>query len=133
LDIGQVSRATGLPASTLRFYEEKGLIQSCGRKGLRRIFPEGVLQRLSLIALGQRAGFTLEEIAAMFASSTLDRELLLAKAEQLDRRIRELTSMRDGLRHAAVCSAPDHFKCPKFQRLLRLGRLHGRPSSVQRS
>lgn len=119
MDIGQVSRATGLPGSTLRFYEEKGLIQSCGRKGLRRLFPDQVLQRLALIALGQRAGFTLEEIAAMFASPTLDRGLLLAKAEQLDQKIRELTSMRDGLRHAAVCPAPDHFQCPKFLRLLR--------------
>ena len=38
--------------------------------------------------------------------------------DELDRKIRELTAMRDGLRHAAACRAPSHFECPKFQRLL---------------
>ena len=52
MDINEVSKASGLPASTLRYYEEKGLIRSIGRNGLRRVFAESVLQRLSLIALG---------------------------------------------------------------------------------
>lgn len=120
LDIGEVSRVSGLPASTLRYYEERGLIRSCGRKGLRRLFATEVKDRLALISLGQRAGFSLEEIGDMFARHSLDRNLLLAKAEELDRRIRELSAMRDGLRHAAVCPAPDHFQCPKFLSLLRL-------------
>ena len=51
IDIGQVARASGLPASTLRFYEEKGLIKSSGRHGLRRLYDPGVLEQLSLIAL----------------------------------------------------------------------------------
>jgi hypothetical protein len=38
MDITEVSKASGLPTSTLRFYEEKGLIQSNGRNGLRRLF-----------------------------------------------------------------------------------------------
>jgi hypothetical protein len=44
----------------------------------------------------------------------------MAKADTLDRRIAELTAMRDGLRHAAACKAPDHLACPKFLRLLKL-------------
>ncbi|MFK4074995.1 MerR family transcriptional regulator [Ectopseudomonas khazarica] len=68
LDIGTVARWSGLPASTLRYYEEKGLIRSIGRNGLRRVFAESVLQRLSLIALGRTAGFSLEDIAGMLAS-----------------------------------------------------------------
>jgi hypothetical protein len=46
--------------------------------------------------------------------------LLLAKAGELDKKINELVSMRDGLRHAAACKAPSHFECPKFLRLLRI-------------
>ncbi|WNG29966.1 helix-turn-helix domain-containing protein [Cystobacter fuscus] len=122
LDITEVARRSGVPASTLRFYEEKGLIASIGRRGLRRLFEPGVLERLALIALGRAAGFSLEEIALMFAPDgrpRIDRQLLVAKAEQLDRTIRELSAMRDGLRHAAACRAPSHMECPNFRRLLR--------------
>jgi hypothetical protein len=45
--------------------------------------------------------------------------MLTAKADELDRTIRNLSVMRDGLRHAAVCSAPSHMECPKFRRILR--------------
>lgn len=47
LDIAEVARRSGLPASTLRFYEEKGLIRSIGRCGLRRAFNPGVLHQLA--------------------------------------------------------------------------------------
>lgn len=120
IDINAVAQAAGLPASALRFYEEKGLIQSIGRKGLRRTFDIRVLQKLALISLGRRAGFSLEEIKAIFKGPQIDRELLLRKASELDQKIKELTSMRDGLRHAAQCKAPSHFECPKFLRLLRI-------------
>lgn len=122
MDIGEVAKASGLPASTLRFYEEKGLIQSYGRNGLRRLFHSEVLERLALISLGRSAGFSLNEIAEIFTPQgpEINRELLLAKAGELDTKIKELTSMRDGLRHAAVCSAPSHFECPKFLRLLKV-------------
>ncbi|MNC79974.1 hypothetical protein D3C75_1326190 [compost metagenome] len=48
----------------------------------------------------------------------IDRKLLAAKADELDRTIRKLTAMRDGLRHAAVCPAPSHMECPTFRRIL---------------
>jgi DNA-binding transcriptional MerR regulator len=122
LDIAEVAERSGVPPSTLRFYEEKGLIRSVGRRGLRRTFDPGVLQRLGLIAMGRAAGFSLEEIARMFAPDgrpRIDRQKLSAKAEELDQTIRELTVMRDGLRHAARCTAPSHMECPKFRRMLR--------------
>jgi DNA-binding transcriptional MerR regulator len=120
MDIAEVAKASGLPASTLRFYEEKGLIKSYGRNGLRRLFSANVVERLALISLGRNAGFSLEEIYEMFTPEgpVINRELLLAKAGELDRKITELTSMRDGLLHAAICQAPNHFECPKFLRLL---------------
>ena len=121
MDISQVAKASGLPASTLRYYEEKNLIRSVGRQGLRRVFEASVLERLALIALGQAAGLTLDEIGSMFAqdgSPAIDRKLLLKKADELDQTIRKLATMRDGLRHAAACSAPSHMACPKFRRLM---------------
>ena len=121
MDIAQVAKRSGVPSSTLRFYEEKGLIASVGRQGLRRVFDAGVLERLALIALGRSAGFTLDEIAGMFATDgrpRIDRRVLAAKADALDVQIRRLGAMRDGLRHAAVCPAPSHLECPTFRRLV---------------
>ena len=123
MDISEVVKRTGIPASTLRFYEEKGLIKSVGRRGLHRLFAPGVLDRLALIALGQTAGFSLEEIAPMLGADgqpAIDRQLLQQKADELDKTIKKLTAMRNGLQHAAVCSAPSHMECPKFRRLLGL-------------
>jgi DNA-binding transcriptional MerR regulator len=116
-----VAQRAGVPASTLRFYEQKGLIAAVGRRGLHRQFDHGVLERLALIALGRSAGLSLDEIASMFATDGrphIDRKLLADKADELDRSIRRLQSMRDGLRHAAVCPARSHMECPTFRRLL---------------
>ena len=121
MDIAEVARRSGFPASTLRFYEEKGLIASQGRHGLRRSFPPDVLDRLALIALGQAAGFTLEEIRVMFSATgeaRIDRRALSGKADELDRTIARLRAMSRGLRHAAACRAPSHAECPTFKRLL---------------
>jgi DNA-binding transcriptional MerR regulator len=123
MDIAEVAKRSGVPASTLRFYEEKGLISSIGRQGLRRLFTANVLERLALIALGRVAGFSLDEIARMLGSDgrpKIDRQLLADKADELDGNIQKLKAMRDGLRHAAVCSAPSHMECPTFRRLLGL-------------
>jgi DNA-binding transcriptional MerR regulator len=123
LDIVEVARRAGVPASTLRFYEEKGLVTSIGRRGLRRLFESDVLERLALIGLGQAAGFSLEEIAVMFGPDgrpRIERAKLAAKADELDATIAKLTRMRDGLRHAAACRAPSYLECPTFQRLLRV-------------
>ena len=122
LDIAEVVQRAGVPASTLRFYEEKGLIAASGRRGLRRQYDPAVLERLALIAMGRIAGFSLDEIARMFAPDgrpRIDRQVLAAKAEELDRTIRELGVLRDSLRHAAACPAPSHMECPTFRRLLK--------------
>ena len=122
LDISEVVKRSGVPSSTLRFYEEKGLITSIGRRGLHRLFDPIVLQTLALIRLGSVAGFSLDEIALMFSPDGrphIDRQILKAKANRLDETIGKLSTMRDSLRHAAACSAPSHMECPSFRRLLR--------------
>jgi DNA-binding transcriptional MerR regulator len=122
MDIAEVAKRAGVAASTLRFYEEKGLIASVGRQGLRRRFDPAVLDQLALIALGRAAGFSLDEIGTMFAPdgrTSIDRKMLSAKADEIDAMVKRLKAMSNGLRHAAVCPAPSHGECPTFQRLLK--------------
>jgi DNA-binding transcriptional MerR regulator len=90
MDIAEVAKRSGVPASTLRFYEKKGLIASLGRLGARRKFAPGILDQLALIALGQAAGLSLDEIRSMLSphgGAKVDRKLLAAKARR-DRRER---------------------------------------------
>ncbi|CAB3924771.1 hypothetical protein LMG26858_05664 [Achromobacter anxifer] len=122
MDISEVARRTGLPASTLRFYENKGLISAVSAAGERRRFAPGVLDQLALIALGQAGGLSLDEIQAMLSPEgalRVDRQLLLDKADSIDATIKRLRAMSQGLRHAAVCPAANHAQCPTFQRLLK--------------
>ena len=122
LDIAEVARRSRLPASTLRYYEDKGLIRSVGRTGLRRVFDPSVLDRLAFITLGRMAQFTLDELLEMTPSDdgiTIDRKTVDEKADELDRRIEELTALSACLRHVAKCPAESHFDCTKFKKLLR--------------
>ena len=122
LDISEVAQRSGVAASALRYYEEKGLISSIGRRGLRRLFDPNVLEQLALIKVGRAAGFSLDEMARMFAPDgqpRIDRDMLASKADELDLMVRKLSAMRDGLRHAAACRAPSHMECPKFRRIVR--------------
>ncbi len=121
-DISEVAKKSGVAASALRYYERKGLIQSQERDSARRKFAPSVLDQLALIALGQAGGFSLDEICGMFTPAgapNIDRTLLAAKADELDRMVKQLKAMGKGLRHAAACPAPNHAECPSFQRLLK--------------
>ena len=122
MDITEVARRAGVAASALRFYEEKGLIASIARRGLRRQYSPGVLERLAVIALGRTAGFTLAQQALMLAPDGqvhIDRQMLTAKAEEIDKTLSKLTALRDNLRQAAACPAPSHMECPNFRRYLK--------------
>jgi DNA-binding transcriptional MerR regulator len=106
----------------LWYYEERGLIASVGRQGLRRIFAPEILEQLSLISLGQAAGFSLDEISLMFSADRrprIDRKMLASKADQIDAMIARMHAMSDSLRQAANCPAKNHLECPSFQRLLK--------------
>jgi DNA-binding transcriptional MerR regulator len=122
MDIAGVAKRTGVPASALRYYEKKGLIKSVGRDGLRRTFAPNVFDHLALIALGQAAGLSLDEIRSMLSpkgAPKVDRALLAAKAKEIDETIVHLRAVSRGLRHAAACPAPSHAQCPTFQKLLK--------------
>ncbi|WP_165222290.1 helix-turn-helix domain-containing protein [Affinirhizobium pseudoryzae] len=136
LDIGEVAAQSGVKPSALRYYEEAGLITSVSRHGMRRQFAPDVLLQLNLIAMGKLAGFSLEEIAAMFGVGghpNLPRDVLHRRAEALDRQIHQLISLRDTLRHVADCPAPSHMECATFRRLVNLaGKRVGRRETVKK-
>lgn len=123
MDITEVVKRTGIPAHTLRFYEKKGLIASVSPRGARRQFASAVVEQLAVIALGQAGGLSLDEIHAMLSpngQAVVDRDVLLAKADEIDATVKQLQAMSRGLRHAAACPAPSHAECPRFHRLLKV-------------
>lgn len=142
MDISEVAKRTGVTASALRYYEQKGLITSVREPGTRRRYSPEVLDQLALIALGQAAGLSLDEIHSMLSPNgapNIDRHLLEAKADEIDAQVKRLRAMSKGLRHAAICPAPSHVECPSFQKLLkaaasgalekRWGKVKGQPSN----
>lgn len=121
LGIGEVVKRSAVPASTLRYYEEKGLIRSIGRRGLSRVFNADVLDRLAVITLAQSLTFSLDEIAPMLGENgrvTLDRQQLTRKADELDRLLDKVSAVRDQLRRAAACPSASPDQCPSFQQRL---------------
>lgn len=130
MGIGEVARRSGLPVSTLRYYESRGLIKSVGRHGLRRVFDPVVIDQLAFISFGRMAGFSLQDLSEMATTNqhfTVDRMKISEKADDLDRIIDELAALRSCLRHVAACSAEDHFACPNFRKLLRSAGRRGTP------
>jgi DNA-binding transcriptional MerR regulator len=127
LDIADVIMASGLPASTLRYYEEQRLIASVARHGLRRQYEPEVLNRLALINMARTAGFLLSDVAKIFGRNNelaIPREELRARADALDQKAQEIKALAAMMRHVADCPAPSHLECSTFQKLLRLGTKH---------
>lgn len=122
MDIGEVVKKSGVSTSTLRYYEEIGLIRSNDRKGLRRQYPANILDIIALITLAKEAGFRLDEIFPLFSIESkklsINRMSLQKKATEIQEKIKKLEAARNGLIHAAECKAPSHFECPKFRRLM---------------
>lgn len=124
LDISEVAKQTGIAASTLRYYEDQKLIESVGRRGLKRLFEPDILLKLSFISLGKAAGFSLDDIKAMVGADggpLISRERLYERVDELDQQIRQLKKLRDAVHHVAECPHPSHMDCPKFRRLVQMG------------
>jgi DNA-binding transcriptional MerR regulator len=120
LDIGEVASRSGMAASTLRYYEREGILASADRNGLRRQYAVEVLDTLAIVAMCQRAGFTLAEIKTLLATGG-DRawkELAARKRDELRDQIRHITTIADQLDHALGCPSPNVFDCEHFQAAL---------------
>ncbi len=113
--IGELARDSGVSIDTIRYYERLGLLPPPARQpsGYRRYDADDI-QRLSFIRRAKALGFGLDEIAELLALSAgrgNDMAPLRQRAEQtlagVERRIAELSRMRDGL-HALVAACPGH-------------------------
>lgn len=125
MDIAEVVKKSGLPTSTIRYYEQLGLIRSIGRNGLRRQYSPEVLNKLNIISLGRIAGISLNEMAEMLNHSEgskpyIDRDLLAKKALEIDEQITRLKAVRDSLNHVATCPHESHMDCSSFQKLMKI-------------
>ena len=119
LTIGEVSRRSGVAASALRFYEDRGLIAS-GRAGSGdRRYPRPVLRRIAFIVFAQRVGLTLDEIAAELAKLPAERaptrrdwsRLSRRWTTRIDERIAELERLKRGLTECIGCGCLSLDRC----------------------
>lgn len=117
LDIGEVRARTGLPASTLHFYERHGLIRSVSRSGLRRQYEPEVIDRLAVIVLCQRAAFRLDEISELLATGgdPAWKELAARKLAEVRAHIRSLRLVERGITHALACPSDNVLHCEHFR------------------
>ena len=138
LTIGQLSEATGVPTSTIRFWERRGLLRPAGRSGGQRRYTADALSDVGMLRLCQDAGFTLAEIQELVTKQTVDqgrwRELVEAKMSAVDDMLGKLNKAHHLLAHALECEHDDITRCPLFLAAVehRSGPVtaNGRPVSV---
>ena len=119
LMIGEIARRSGVAASALRFYEERGLITSERRGSGQRRYPRPVLRRIAFIVFAQRIGLTLDEIAAELAKLPPDRvptgrdwsQLSKTWSSRVDERIAELQRLKAGLTQCIGCGCLSLDRC----------------------
>ncbi|MEO8192911.1 MAG: redox-sensitive transcriptional activator SoxR [Gemmatimonadales bacterium] len=119
LNIGEVARRSGVAASALRFYEERGLISSEREGAGQRHFPRPVLRRIAFIVFAQRIGLSLDEIADELRKLPPDRaptgrdwsRLSKKWTARIDERIAELERLREGLTQCIGCGCLSLDRC----------------------
>ncbi len=120
LTVGEVAARSGVPVSTIHFYEAKGLITSWRNRGNQRRYPREVLRRVAVIKVAQRAGVPLARIKEALSALPNGRtptaedwaELSARWREELDARIRRLTRLRDDLDGCIGCGCLSTRHCP---------------------
>jgi len=119
LTITEVSRRSGVAASALRFYEERGLIRSERAGSGHRRYPQAVLRRIAFVVFAQRMGLTLEEIGAELAKLPANRvperfdwaKISGTWTSRIDDRIAELERLREGLTKCIGCGCLSLQEC----------------------
>ena len=119
MTISEVAKRSGVAASALRFYEERGLIQSEREGSGHRRFARPVLRRIAFIVFAQRIGLSLEEIGAELAKLPPDRaptgrdwsRLSSTWTSRIDERIAELQRLKAGLTTCIGCGCLSLDRC----------------------
>jgi MerR family copper efflux transcriptional regulator len=116
LPIGEVARRFGAAVSTLRYYDELGILEPAERRGSGRHYATPQLHRLALIQMLQDAGLTLDEIAELIAGPASGRtwhEVLDTRLDELERQIERMQGARATLAHMRQCPDRDPVRqCP---------------------
>ena len=114
--IGEVSDRSGLATSTIRYYEELGLIEPVGRESGHRLFAEEAPRRLRTITAAREAGFSLTEIGRLLSSQAEGtdewRSLVEAKIDSVETRIERLEAVARTLRESLECGCRAWDQCP---------------------
>ena len=115
LTIGEVAREAGVAATTLRYYEQIGLVPAPARLGGQRRYDGAILARLEVIRLCKSAGFALEEIQLLFADDApgrpISRALAEAKLAEIDTRMASLARARAVIEWGMRCTCPSIDAC----------------------
>lgn len=120
MNISDASQSTGLPTKTIRYYEEIGLIRPTRSANGYRTFSDREVHKLNFLARARSLGFPVESCRSLLAlyddqsrASADVKEIAKTHLNEIDRKIAELTAMRDTLsvlvRSCAGDSRPD---CP---------------------
>jgi MerR family redox-sensitive transcriptional activator SoxR len=120
LTIGELAARTGLPTSTLRYYDRIGLIPATSRSGGQRRYDPSVIQRVRAVTLCQRSGFSLEEIGRLLDGGRPWQALARQKVEELQGRIAELEQTTALLRSALECGCRSLETCGRAAHLATL-------------
>lgn len=121
LTIGEVAGRAGIRASAIRYYESIGVLPEPEREGGQRRYREAIVDRLGLIAAGQQAGFSLEEIIELLRSSDQGRaserlrELAPRKLAAVEAQIERAEGIRRWLELASRCGCPTLEACALFE------------------
>ena len=123
LSIGQVASLAGIASSAIRYYESEGLLPTALRRSGRRVYDEGVLDRLQFIELAKQAGFSIAETRKLlrgFSRRTPPgarwRSLAEEKLDELQSRIDEARRMQKVLRALTACECPSFDDCGRALR-----------------
>jgi MerR family redox-sensitive transcriptional activator SoxR len=119
MTIGEVARRSGVAASALRFYEERGLITSERAGSGHRRYPRPILRRIAFIVYAQRIGLTLHEIGLELAKlpdnhapTRRDWSRLSTKwSRRIEDRIAELRRLQNGLTECIGCGCLSLDRC----------------------
>lgn len=117
LSIGDVAARTGIPDTTLRYYDKVGLLRPDARVGGQRRYSSRTVDKLTVIGLCKRAGFDLDEIKILYGDEspgrTVSRALAREKLDEIDAQIAQLQQARAvvewGLR--CTCARLDDCTC----------------------
>lgn len=108
--IGTVAERSGVPASTIRYYEQIELLPPAERVNGRRRYDEAILETLGVIRLAQQAGFTLDEIKTLLHGFPADappsarwEAMAHDKLEELEERLQTIRRMKALLEHTLQC------------------------------